>query len=156
MRFIVAAVGQRPPRWVSDAWNEYVRRMPPNLPIELREIPLGHRGKNPDINRAQAEESKRLLGAAPERSRRIALVIEAQPWSTEHLAERMQSWMHEGSDICFMIGGPDGLAPACLDAAEERWSLGPMTLPHALARVILAEQLYRAFSMLSNHPYHRA
>jgi 23S rRNA (pseudouridine1915-N3)-methyltransferase len=156
MHLRVAAVGQRAPAWVDEAWSEYSRRLPATLGLELKEIPLGHRGKNPDIDRARQQECEGLLAAVPDRACVVALDIAGKNWSTEALADHLAQWMREGRDVCFLIGGPDGLAQDCLQRAEQRWSLGAMTLPHALVRVILAEQLYRAWSILNNHPYHRA
>lgn len=156
MHLSVAAIGQRAPVWVSEAWSEYSRRMPAALGLDLRELPLAHRGKNPDIERARQQEGESLLSAVPAGARVVALEITGSPWSTEDLARQLERWMKEGQDVCFLIGGPDGLSKDCLQRAEQRWSLGAMTLPHALVRVILAEQLYRAWSILNNHPYHRA
>lgn len=155
MRLLVATIGQRMPRWVEDGWSEYARRMPRELTLELREIPLANRGKNADIERVRRTEGDALLKAAGS-DRRIALDGGGKAWSTETLAQRLESWMAEGRNCTFWIGGPDGLDTACLDAADDRWSLGPLTLPHPLVRVLLAEQLYRAWTITRNHPYHRA
>lgn len=156
MRLQVAAIGQRMPRWVNEAWQEYARRMPPGLGLSLREISMEKRGKNADTRRLAGKESEALLAAMPNRSRVIALDVKGQQWSTEKLAENLENWMGEGRDIGFMIGGPDGIAEAVLQQADTRWSLGPLTLPHPLVRVVLAEQLYRAWTITQNHPYHRA
>ena len=156
MQLLVAAVGQRMPGWVNEAWTEYARRMPPGMAMSLREITLAKRGKNPDTKRLTAVESKALYDAMPARARVIALDVKGQSWSTEKLAAKLQDWMGEGRDVGFMIGGPDGIAPDILQKADTRWSLGPLTLPHPLVRVVLAEQLYRAWTITQNHPYHRA
>ena len=156
MRLSVAAIGQRAPAWVSEAWSEYSRRLPSTLGLELRERPLAHRGKNADIERARQQEGEALLAAVPAGARVVALEISGTPWSTEVLASQLERWMSEGQDVCFLIGGPDGLSPDCLRRAEQRWSLGAMTLPHTLVRVIVAAQIYRAWSILNHHPYHRA
>lgn len=156
MKLLVAAVGQRMPDWVSQAWTEYARRMPPGLALSLREISLAKRGKNADIKRLTAIESKALYQAMPARARVIALDIRGQSWSTEKLAANLQEWMGDGRDVGFMIGGPDGIAADIMQKAHQRWSLGPLTLPHPLVRVVLAEQLYRAWTIIQNHPYHRA
>ena len=155
MRLRVAAVGQRAPAWVGQAWDDYQRRLPATLGLELREIPVAHRGRNADIARLRKQEGDALLAVAAG-ARIIALDIMGSLWSTEDLARRLDQWMHGGQDVCFLVGGPDGLDADCLAQAEQRWSLGPLTLPHALVRVVLAEQLYRAWSILQNHPYHRA
>ncbi|NOR20364.1 MAG: 23S rRNA (pseudouridine(1915)-N(3))-methyltransferase RlmH [Xanthomonadales bacterium] len=156
MQLLVAAVGQRMPGWVNEAWIEYARRMPPALSLSLREISLAKRGKNADTKRLTVTESKALLGAMPARARVIALDVQGQTWSTEKLAANLQDWMAEGRDVGFMIGGPDGIAPEIMQKADTQWSLGPLTLPHPLVRVVLAEQLYRAWTITQNHPYHRA
>ena len=156
MQLLVAAVGQRMPNWVSEAWNEYARRMPPGLSLNLREISLAKRSKNSDTKRLAAIESKALLDAMPARARVVALDVLGQPWSTEKLAAQLEQWMGEGRDVGFMIGGPDGIDADVIKRADDRWSLGPLTLPHPLVRVVLAEQLYRAWTITQNHPYHRA
>jgi 23S rRNA (pseudouridine1915-N3)-methyltransferase len=156
MQLLVAAVGQRMPRWVVDAWEEYARRMPPGLSLNLREIPLLKRGRNAATGRLVETESKALLAAMPASARTIALDVKGKGWSTEQLAANLEGWMCDGRDVGFMIGGPDGIGPEALSRADERWSLGPLTLPHPLVRVVLAEQLYRAWTITQNHPYHRA
>ncbi|MGA9573697.1 MAG: 23S rRNA (pseudouridine(1915)-N(3))-methyltransferase RlmH [Lysobacterales bacterium] len=156
MQLLVAAVGQRMPNWVSEAWDEYARRMPPNLALNLREISLAKRTKNSDTKRLTVIESKALLDAMPVRARVIALDVKGRAWSTEILAARLEQWMGEGRDVGFMIGGPDGIDADVLQSADDRWSLGPLTLPHPLVRIVLAEQLYRAWTITRNHPYHRA
>jgi len=156
MRIRVAAIGQRMPGWVTEAWNEYTRRLPASLKVDLHEIPLPRRGKNTDVSRSVRDEGSALLSAVPRDARVVALDVQGKPWSTAGLASQLEQWMGEGRDICLLIGGPDGLSGECLQRANDRWSLGPLTLPHPLVRVILAEQLYRAWSITSNHPYHRA
>jgi 23S rRNA (pseudouridine1915-N3)-methyltransferase len=156
MRLLVACVGQRMPGWVTDAWNEYARRMPREMSLQLRELPLATRGRKPDIRRVRKQESEALLAAVPSGYRIVALDGRGKAWSTEALAGRMESWMADGRDCSFLVGGPDGIDETCLARTDERWSLGPLTLPHPLVRVLLAEQLYRAWSIVNNHPYHRA
>jgi 23S rRNA (pseudouridine1915-N3)-methyltransferase len=156
MQLQVAAVGQRMPGWVNEAWHEYARRMPPGMALSLREITLARRGKNADTKRLTSIESAALLEAMPVRAKLIALDVKGQSWSTEKLAQNLERWMGDGQDVGFMIGGPDGIAPEVLQKADIRWSLGPLTLPHPLVRVVLAEQLYRAWTITQNHPYHRA
>jgi 23S rRNA (pseudouridine1915-N3)-methyltransferase len=156
MQLLVAAVGQRMPAWVNEAWTEYTRRMPANLNVSLREINLEKRGKNADTKRLTAIESKALYQAMPARARVIALDVKGQTWSTEKLAANLEDWMGDARDVGFMIGGPDGIDSDIMQEADTRWSLGPLTLPHPLVRVVLAEQLYRAWTITQNHPYHRA
>lgn len=156
MQLLVAAVGQRMPNWVSEAWTEYARRMPPSLDMSLREISLAKRSKNADTKRLTEVESRALYDAMPNRARIVALDVRGQAWSTPKLALRLEQWMGEGRDVGFMIGGPEGIDARVLQKADDRWSLGPLTLPHPLVRVVLAEQLYRAWTITQNHPYHRA
>jgi len=156
MQLLVAAVGQRMPRWVNEAWSEYSRRMPRELSLSLREIALAKRGKNADTRRLMATESDALQAVMPARARVIALDVRGKTWSTEQLAANLEDWMGDGRDVGFMIGGPDGISPEILARSDARWSLGPLTLPHPLVRVVLAEQLYRAWTITQNHPYHRA
>jgi 23S rRNA (pseudouridine1915-N3)-methyltransferase len=156
MQLLVAAVGQRMPRWVNEAWEEYSRRMPAGISLSLREIALAKRGKNADTQRLMAMESEALLAAMPVRARVIALDVMGKAWSTEQLAANLEGWMGDGRDVGFMIGGPDGISTEIMARSDERWSLGPLTLPHPLVRVVLAEQLYRAWTITQNHPYHRA
>lgn len=155
MKLRLICVGQKMPDWVSAGYNDYARRMPPELPLELTEIAMAHRGKNPDIPRLMQRESDAILasvapvtGSSPGSGR--------QAWSTEKLASHLESWQQDGQDVCFLVGGPDGLADACRQRADQQWSLSPLTLPHPLVRIVLAEQLYRAWSITRNHPYHRA
>ncbi|MEC9358853.1 MAG: 23S rRNA (pseudouridine(1915)-N(3))-methyltransferase RlmH [Pseudomonadota bacterium] len=156
MRIRLIAVGTRMPAWVETAYADYAGRLPRELRLELMEIPVATRGKNPDIARLKQQEGERMLKLVSERDRVIALDERGQGWSSEELAQRLARWQQDGLDVDLLVGGPDGLADGCLQRAESRWSLSPLTLPHALVRVLLAEQLYRAWSLLANHPYHRA
>lgn len=156
MRLRLICVGQKMPDWVSQGYTDYARRMPPELPLELVEIPMAHRGKNPDIARLMQKESDSILSATGPRDRVVALEVDGRPWSTEKLASQLESWQQDGRDVSFLVGGPDGLADACRQRADQLWSLSPLTLPHPLVRILLAEQLYRAWSITRNHPYHRA
>jgi len=143
------------PGWVNDAYQEYARRLPRECSLKLVEIPLGSRAKSKPVERAIAEEGKRMLSAISEGQRVIALDVGGRGWSTEQLAEQLKLWMQDGRNVSLLIGGPDGLAGDCLERAEQRWSLSPLTLPHPLVRVLLAEQLYRAWTLTTGHPYHR-
>lgn len=153
MNLVVAGVGTRMPAWVVDGWHEYARRMPPHLAMDLVEVPVAGKA---GAGRESSLEAARLLEKLPERARIVALEITARPWSTEKLAERLERWQLDGDPVWFLIGGANGLDPSVLERAQERWSLGPATLPHMLVRVLVAEQLYRASTILSGHPYHRA
>src|SRR5699024_8262832 len=154
MRFLVLSIGQKAPTWVTAGVADYVGRLPGKM-LQLQELPLATRTRNSDPRRAQAEESRRLLKAVPAGSRIVALHPEGRPMSTAVLAERMRDWMLDGRDVSFLIGGPEGLDRAALERSDQLWSLSQLTFPHMLVRVILAEQLYRAWTILQNHPYHR-
>ena len=154
MELRLIAVGQRMPRWVEDGWREFARRMPPQLPLRLLEVPLGRRGRRPNVNDALAEEGRRVM-AAVGNARIVALDCRGSLLSTPGLASRLEDWMQGGRDVALLVGGPDGLCRDCLTKAEYLWCLSPLTLPHMLVRVIVAEQLYRAWTVLQNHPYHR-
>lgn len=143
------------PAWVEQGVAEYSKRLPAEMKFEIREIVAGKRGKGADITRAIAAEGEAMLAAIGRQDRVVALEVEGKPWSTERLATELQAWQQEGCDISLIVGGPDGLAPDCQARADQRWSLSPLTLPHPLVRVVLAEQLYRAWSINNNHPYHR-
>lgn len=155
MKLHVLAVGDRVPRWVSDACADYQKRFPPHCSLQITSIPAPRRAGNSDISRLKQKEYRSLAGCVPAGARTIVLEESGDACTTARLAGRLETWMREEKDVVFMIGGPDGLAPAALDEARERWSLSPLTLPHALVRVIVVEQLYRALSIVSDHPYHR-
>lgn len=155
MRIHLIAVGQRMPGWVNEGYEDYARRMPAHCALRLVEIPANRRGKGADIARALAREGERMLAAVPRGARVITLEVEGQAWCTEALSRELDGWFHGGGDVALLVGGPEGLAPACRTAARQRWSLSPLTLPHPLVRIVVAEQLYRATTLLSGHPYHR-
>ena len=144
------------PRWVQQGYDDFARRLPPECALRLVEVPAARRGKNADVGRILKDETDRLLAAVPKRATVVALEVDGRSWSSEQLAEQLGGWMQEGRDVALLIGGPEGLGDAARSAADLAWSLSPLTLPHPLVRVMLAEQLYRAWSMLRNHPYHRA
>jgi len=156
MRFRVVAIGQRMPSWVVSGWAEYARRFPPGLSLELKEVPAVRRSRNADVGAVCRREGEALLAAVSSDSHVIALDENGSQWSTRELSLEMAGWMQAGREVSFLIGGPDGLSGPCLQRAGERWSLSRLTLPHTLVRVVLAEQLYRAWSVTQNHPYHRA
>ena len=153
MKVTVHAVAGKMPRWVEDGATEYLKRMPRELQVEFRDVPLGRRGSPEQL---REEEGRALLRAVPKDAHCVALDPAGKPWSTEQLARELEGWMMRGQPLSLLIGGPDGLAPQCLERARQRWSLGPLTLPHPLVRVVLAEQLYRAWTITIGHPYHRA
>ena len=156
MILTVAAVGKRMPAWVNEVWGDYAKRFPRRLTLELKEIPLARRGRNADVTALREAEGEALLAAVPQGSRIIALDERGKQWTTAELAKQLENWMHEERGVCFLVGGPDGLPQSCRDRARDVWALGKLTLPHPMVRVILAEQLYRAWTITQNHPYHRA
>jgi 23S rRNA (pseudouridine1915-N3)-methyltransferase len=155
MRLSIIAVGTKMPPWVEQGVDEYARRMPRELKLEWREIPLARRGKDNNARQLSAKEGELQLKAVPSGDRVVALDVKGKRISTEQLAQQLQSWQMSGDNYSLLIGGPDGLSPACLERADTRWSLSDLTLPHPLVRVVLAEQLYRAWTITVNHPYHR-
>lgn len=156
MKARLIAVGERAPGWVAEGFAEYRKRLSHWLPLDLLEVQPGLRGKGRDAARAMTDEGQRVLAALPRQAQVITLDGRGKTWSSEQLAQRLEHWRQQGGDLAFLIGGPEGHAPEVLAAAQESWSLGPLTLPHMLVRLVVAEQLYRACSLLANHPYHRA
>lgn len=156
MKIHLIAVGERMPHWVQEGYEEYARRLPAECSLRLVEIRAKQRGKNADIARITRDEGGQMLAAVPRGSRIVTLEVTGRPWSTEQLSQQLGNWLSDGRDVALLVGGPEGLAADCLQAAKQRWSLSPLTLPHPLVRVVVAEQLYRAWSILRHHPYHRA
>ena len=156
MKARLVAVGERPPAWVSTGFAEYRKRLAHWLPLELVEVPPGLRGKNRDVARAMADEGGRVLAALPRSATVVMLDGGGRAWSSEELAQRLEHWRTQGRDLALLVGGPEGHAPEVRARADESWSLGPLTLPHMLGRLLVAEQLYRAAALLANHAYHRA
>jgi 23S rRNA (pseudouridine1915-N3)-methyltransferase len=143
------------PDWVDKGFDSYARRLPQSL-LRLKEIPLGNRGAGADVEKARRVEGERLVAAIPKNSTVVALECAPASWSTQKLVEKLKGWMLDGRDVALLVGGPDGLSAHSLQKAEIKWSLSALTLPHGLVRVVVAEQLYRAWATLNNHPYHRA
>lgn len=154
MKLVVVAVGQRMPAWAQSAWDEYAKRFPPELRIELKAVKTETRGSKTLASLLSAERD-RIRAAIPAGSRVVALDEHGSALTTMGLAQRVQQWQLGSDDVALVIGGPDGLDPGFKQAAHERIRLSDMTLPHAFARVLLVEQLYRAWSINANHPYHR-
>ncbi|OAI48415.1 23S rRNA (pseudouridine(1915)-N(3))-methyltransferase RlmH [Gammaproteobacteria bacterium SCGC AG-212-F23] len=151
----ILAIGNKMPSWVTAGYNEYAKRLSAPFALELIEIPAEKRTKNSDIPRLVERESEKLLAACKSTHRIIALDVEGERLSTAQLAKQLDLWKSNSRPIDLMIGGPDGLSSSCLQRAEKKWSLSPLTLPHPLVRIVLAEQIYRAFTILQKHPYHR-
>ena len=150
MRIKLVAVGSKMPRWVEDGWQEYAKRLPSELPLELHEIPLNTRGKNADVARLIRQEGEAMLGKVQPGERIVTLEVHGKPWSTE-----LERWRLDARNVNLMVGGPEGLAPEVCARSEQRWSLSPLTLPHPLVRILIGEQIYRAWTLLSGHPYHK-
>lgn len=155
MRITILAVGHRAPGWVQEGFNEYARRMPPEARLELVELKPEERGAGRGADKAKALEGERLLAALPQGATLLALDERGKAVTTQGLSVMLADWMREGTHPAFAIGGADGLAEEVKERAAKLVSLSALTLPHALVRVVLAEQLYRAWSILARHPYHR-
>jgi 23S rRNA (pseudouridine1915-N3)-methyltransferase len=154
MKLVVVAVGQRMPGWAETAYEDYAKRFPPELRLELKAVKTEPRGSKTVETLLFAERS-RIEAACPKGARLVALDERGERLTTQQLSVRLKAWMHDGRDVALLIGGPDGLDPALRDRADERIRLSDLTLPHAMVRVLLAEQLYRAWSLMVGHPYHR-
>lgn len=156
MRIHLIAVGTRIPSWINEGYQEYARRMPHGCALDLHEIPAAKRGKSTSLERALQTECRQMLDRIPDGCRVIALDVRGKAWSTEALAQELRDWLGSGRDIALLVGGADGLSADCLERADLKWSLSALTYPHALVRVVLAEQLYRAWTITTGHPYHRS
>jgi len=154
MKLLIVAVGQRVPDWAQTAWDEYAKRFPCELKLELKAVKTEPRGSK-SLETLYAAERQRIEEAIPKGCRIVVLDERGTSLTTKALASRLQNWQIESDDVALVIGGPDGIDPALRQAAHERIRLSDMTLPHAMARVLLIEQLYRAWSINANHPYHR-
>jgi 23S rRNA (pseudouridine1915-N3)-methyltransferase len=154
MKLLVVAVGQRVPDWAATAWDDYAKRFPPELRLELKAVKTEPRGSR-TTEQLMAAERERIEAAIPRGARVVALDERGTSLATTALAAKLKAWQLESSDVALLIGGPDGLDPALRAAAHERIRLSDLTLPHAMVRVLLAEQLYRAWSVNAGHPYHR-
>ena len=155
MRISVVAVGTRMPDWVTEGIAQYSKRLPRELKLTWREVPLAKRGKEASAQQLCAEQGEQILKAIPAAEQVIALDVKGKRVSTEHLARQLETWQMSGHNYSIVIGGPDGLSPQCLSRADQCWSLSDLTLPHPLVRVVLVEQLYRAWTITVNHQYHR-
>ncbi|WP_430461636.1 23S rRNA (pseudouridine(1915)-N(3))-methyltransferase RlmH [Thalassolituus sp. LLYu03] len=155
MKLRLLAVGHKMPSWVEQGFGEYAKRLPADCAIELVEIPPGHRAKNTSKEKAMQQEADALRKAIRPTDHVVALDVKGGNWSTEKLAQELEGWRMQGGDVALLVGGPDGMTPDVLALAKQRWSLSALTLPHPLVRVLLAEQLYRAWTILQGHPYHK-
>ena len=155
MRINVIAVGTRLPAWQQDGFRDYARRLPKECAMVLTEIPAATRVKSKSTPQSIRKESDRVLAAVARNDYVVALDQPGVQYASEDLAALLDTWLAQGRDLAMLVGGADGLSDACLGRADLRWSLSDLTLPHGLARVVLAEQLYRAWTILRGHPYHR-
>ena len=155
MRIVLIAAGTRQAQWVRDGYQDYARRLRGSCRLELVEISLGRRSSSVPASRAVEEEAVRIMRAIPRGARVVVLHVGGFAWTTSQLAARMTAWMAGAAPVCVVAGGPDGLSSSVLERADEQWSLSPLTLPHGLVRPLVAEALYRAWSVNEGHPYHR-
>lgn len=155
MKIRIVAIGPKMPAWVSEATGDYLKRLPRELQVEFVPLAIGNRGKSSTIEKAIAQEGDAMLNVIKDQDHVIALDLSGKAWSTEQLSDQLQSWREQARDAVMLIGGPDGLDARCLARANQKWCLSNLTLPHPLVRVLLAEQLYRAWSITQNHPYHK-
>jgi 23S rRNA (pseudouridine1915-N3)-methyltransferase len=156
LRLALITASNRQPEWVDAGADDYAKRLRGRCTLELKTVPLARRTATTPVERAMHDEGERLLAQVPAGAHVVALLESGKPWSTKELAGKLEVWMQRGAPVALLVGGPDGLAPECVARANERWSLSPLTLPHGLVRIVAAEALYRAWSLLENHPYHRA
>ncbi|OED43858.1 23S rRNA (pseudouridine(1915)-N(3))-methyltransferase RlmH [Chromatiales bacterium (ex Bugula neritina AB1)] len=155
MEIHLLAIGTRMPKWIDDGFAEYSRRPGRDCKLVLKEIPSPRKSKSEEASRIKRLEGDLLMAAVPDGAYRVALDEKGKMHSTKSVAEKLSGWFDSHRRVAIIIGGADGLSDAALDSCNERWSLSRMTFPHSLVRVILAEQIYRAYSLLNNHPYHR-
>jgi 23S rRNA (pseudouridine1915-N3)-methyltransferase len=155
MRVTIIAASSRQPAWVAAGFEEYAARLRGRCTLDLVEIPLGRRKKAESAVRAVKSEGERMLATLPRGAHVVALTETGKQWSTLELSARLRAWIGAGAPLALLLGGPDGLGEACLERAAERWALSRLTLPHGLARIAVAEALYRAWTVIEGHPYHR-
>ncbi|MDE2371826.1 MAG: 23S rRNA (pseudouridine(1915)-N(3))-methyltransferase RlmH [Burkholderiales bacterium] len=155
MKLVLVAVGQRQPAWADAAWADFAKRFPPEMRLELKAVKAEPRSGGKTAAQCMAAEALRIEAALAKGARRVVLDEQGTRMTTAQLADRVRAWRGEGRDVALLIGGPDGLAPALKSGADETLRLSDLTLPHAFARVLLAEALYRAASLIEGHPYHR-
>jgi 23S rRNA (pseudouridine1915-N3)-methyltransferase len=155
MRIRLLTVTHRSPSWIQQGYEEYAKRLAGTCTLELIEIPAEKRTASTHFKHLIAREGKKMLAAIQPNHDVIALDIKGRLWTTEQLSQQLARWQQNGQHIDLLIGGPEGLSPPCLQKANDTWSLSPLTFPHTLVRLIIAEQLYRAWSILQQHPYHR-
>jgi 23S rRNA (pseudouridine1915-N3)-methyltransferase len=155
MKVQLVALGQKMPQWVQAGFDEYIKRLPKDLSFKLIELPLAQRGKNTSVERVMQQEADAILNYLNPQAWLVALAVEGKSWDTPEWARHLSAWREEHKELVFVIGGPDGLDARVMARANAAWSLSALTLPHPLVRIVWAEQLYRACSLLAGHPYHK-
>jgi 23S rRNA (pseudouridine1915-N3)-methyltransferase len=155
MKIRLLTITHKSPSWIQEGYDDYAKRLPPHCSLELVEIPAEKRTANADLKRITEREGEKMLAAIKPGHRVVALDKDGKAWTSEQLAQVLHGWLQGGQNIDLLVGGPEGLAPACLQRAQEKWSLSSLTFPHLIVRLIIAEQVYRAYSILQNSPYHR-
>ncbi|EGE09744.1 23S rRNA (pseudouridine(1915)-N(3))-methyltransferase RlmH [Moraxella catarrhalis] len=158
MKLRILSIGHKMPNWVQQGFEEYLKRIQPMISVEMVELPPAKRSKTPspaEIDKYKAIEATTILNAKHPKERLWLLEVKGKMLSTEHLSDKLSMAMQDGADIALVIGGADGVSPEILQAADFKWSLSELTLPHPLVRIIVIEQLYRAMSLINHHPYHR-
>ncbi|WEJ62243.1 23S rRNA (pseudouridine(1915)-N(3))-methyltransferase RlmH [Thiomicrorhabdus lithotrophica] len=148
-------VGQKMPKWVQDGYAEYAKRLPKSCAIKLVELPMAQRGKTGSADKYKAEEAKKILAAIPKGAQLIVLDEHGEQVTTKGLAVKLEDWLASGQDVALIVGGPDGLEQSLIQQAKWKWGLSKLTMPHPMVRILVAEQIYRAYSVINNHPYHR-
>ena len=155
MRITALAIGTRMPAWVNDGVSTYQKRLPRHIELTFKELPAAQRGGNSSSEKQKQKEGEQMLKALRDPVYTIALDERGESWSSPELAQQLELWLANHANVALLIGGADGLAESCRQRADHTWSLSSLTLPHALVRVVVAEQLYRAWTLLQGHPYHR-
>jgi 23S rRNA (pseudouridine1915-N3)-methyltransferase len=156
LRLSLITSSNRQPDWVDQGADDYAKRLRGRCTLEIKTVPLARRTPTTPVERAVQDEGERMLAQLPAGAHVVAVLETGKPWSTKDLAAKLETWMQRGAPVALLVGGPDGLSVECVARANERWSLSNLTLPHGLVRIVVAEALYRAWSLLENHPYHRA
>jgi len=151
----LVCVGTKMPNWVTNACDEYTKRLTRDVKLKIIEVEAYRRSKTVSADKIKQEEAKKLKLAIPKNNYLIALDVKGKSWSTEELSRQMEQWQHLGKDVSLLVGGADGLEPTLLNSCSKVWSLSELTYPHPIVRIVISEQIYRAWSMLNNHPYHR-
>lgn len=155
LKFRLITVSNKAPYWINEGFQEYAKRLSSIMSFDVIEIPVEKRSSQKNIQPLIEKEGEKILATIKPQHTIIALDVQGKMWSTEELALRLKSWQLENKNIDFIVGGPDGLSTECLKKAQIKWSLSPLTLPHLFVRILIAEQIYRAWTILQGHPYHK-